>query len=506
MRCLFASSEIYPLAKTGGLADVAATLPAALSTMGTDIRLVMPAYTEALDTAQKKGTAVPLGDVLGVGDVRLIPARTPDTGLFIWLVDCPALYRRGGGLYVGPDGEDWPDNAVRFALLCQAVARIALQTTNLDWYPDLVHVHDWHLGLVPALLAAHTGTKPASLLTIHNLAFQGLFPADVYSQLGLPYDCFTTDGVEFFGQVSFLKAGIRFADRLTTVSPRYAREILTPEFGCGLDGLLRVRSRDLVGILNGIDQRSWSPADSALVAFPYDARDLSGKRACKAAVQRELGLDVDPEAPLIGYLSRLTEQKMADVLPGTIPTIVEQRGQLIVHGRGQQWIEQTLRRIATDHPGRVAVRIGYDEGLARRILAGADMLAAPARFEPCGLTQMYAMRFGTLPIVRRVGGLADSVIDGASRGGMLQRDMTGFAFQEPTAVALADAIHRACNVYRTPVVWRAMQLRGMAQDFHWSRSAERYFALYKELAREEDLARPTVLAEKAIAELRPTGT
>lgn len=504
MRCLFASSEIYPLAKTGGLADVAATLPVALASLGIDIRLVMPAYEEALDTARRKERPIQLGDILGIGDVRLIPAQTPDTGLPLWLVDCPSLYQRGSGLYTDPDGRDWPDNAVRFALFCQAVARLALQAADAAWCPDVVHVNDWHLGLVPALLAAQPGPRPASLLTIHNLAFQGLFPAEVFSKLGLPHDWFTADGVEFYGQISFLKAGIRFADRLSTVSPRYAREILTSEFGCGLDGLLRARAGDLVGILNGIDYDQWSPADPSVVPFPYSAHDLAGKRLCKSAVQRELGLSIDPEAPLVVYMSRLTEQKMADALPNIVGAMTRAGGQLAICGTGQQSIEQAVCELPTHHPGRVAVRIGYDEGLARRLLAGADILAAPARFEPCGLTQMYAMRFGTLPIVRCVGGLADTVVDHSPGDGFPQPGTTGFAFREPTADAFADTIGRACTAYRSPVTWRAMQLRAMAQDFRWRRSAGRYLDLYEALARREDCAQSGRYAETSRA-LRMTG-
>jgi starch synthase len=481
MRCLFAASEIYPLAKAGGLADVAAALPMALAELGVDIRLVMPAYPEALDRVCGKGASVHLGDILGAADVCLVPGRTPDTGLPIWLVDCPALYHRSGGPYADQHGEVWPDNAVRFGVLCQAVVRMALGQTALEWQPEVVHVHDWHLGLVPAWLAMQRGPRPGSLFTIHNLAFQGLFPAEVVPLLDLPAHLYSTDGIEFYGQMSFLKAGIRFADKLTTVSPRYACEIRSPELGCGLDGLLRARADDLIGILNGIDRNRWSPEDVSVVPFPYDLRDLSGKRACKAALQQTFGLDLDREAPLIAYMSRLTDQKMADMLPRVVPAVMEQHGQFMVYGRGERHIENTLCELPAKYPGRVEVKIGYDEGLARRILAGADMLAAPARFEPCGLTQMYAMRFGTLPIVCCVGGLADTVIDHRTHGGIRQPDTTGFTCHEPTVDAFAESVRRACNVYRTPVAWRAMQLRAMSQDFGWRRSAERYLDLYRKV-------------------------
>ncbi|MBI1220946.1 MAG: glycogen synthase GlgA [Rhodobacteraceae bacterium] len=480
-RVLFASSEMFPLAKTGGLADVSAALPTALAGLGVDIRLVMPGYVEALDRTRHVGERIPLGDLNGLGIASLIPARMPDSGLPLWLVDCPPLFRRSGGIYVDDEGRDWPDNALRFALFCHAVRRIALGATG--WRPEVVHLNDWHLGLVPALLAAQPNPRPATLLTIHNLAFQGVFPAEVFPHLGLPSEWFTTDGVEFYGGVSFLKAGIRFADRVTTVSPRYAGEILTPEFGCGLDGLLRARADDLVGILNGIDYDSWTPEDRAGLPHPYSVHDLSGKHLCKTALQNELGLEADPDVPVIAYISRLTEQKMADVLPQIGATIANEGAQLAICGDGDHSIEEALRTLEPRFPRRIAVRVGYEEAIARRFLAGADMLAAPARFEPCGLMQMYAMRFGTIPVVREIGGLADTVVGHQAH---MQCNATGFVFQPPTAPALAEAIGRACALFREPVAWRAMQSRAMLHDFSWRRSAERYRSLYVELADRDD--------------------
>jgi starch synthase len=482
LRILFASPEIFPLAKTSGLADVSTALPAALGGFGAEVRLVMPGYREALDRARNKQPAVSLGDILDLGEVRLIAARAPDTALPLWLVDCPALYCREGGPYLDAEGRDWPDNAMRFAIFSHAVARIALGAAGLGWTPHLVHVNDWHLGLVPALLAARLAPRPASVVTLHNLAFQGVFPREIFPHLGLPSEWFTADAVEFYGQVSFLKAGIRFADRLTTVSPRYAREILTPEFSCGLDGLLRVRANDLVGILNGIDDRRWTPEDPAQVPHPYDARDLSGKRCCKAALRRELGLGTDGDPPLIAYVSRLTEQKMADDLLPTIgPAIAKEGAQLAVCGEGDRGIAEALAALEARYPRRVALRIAYQQRLARRLLAGADILAAPARFEPCGLIQMYAMRFGTLPVGREVGRLADTVVG----HGDAQRGPTGFVFRKPTARDFVSAIERACRLYRDPARWKAMQARAMRQDFGWRRSAERYAAIYTGLVPDE---------------------
>lgn len=478
MRVLFASSEIYPLAKTGGLADVSAGLPAALSERDVDVRLLTPAYPEALDMVTGKGAAIPLPGLLGYDDAALIPARMPDTGLPIWLLACPELYHRGGGIYADSEGREWTDNAIRFAALCHAAARIAVGNVDVGWQPDIVHANDWHLGLLPALLTAHEGPRPASLLTIHNLAFQGVFGAEIFPRLGLPPRFFSTDGLEYFGRVSFLKAGIRFADRLTTVSPRYAGEILTPEFGCGLDGLLRTRADDLVGILNGIDYGTWSPQDRATLQAPYSADDLSGKRSCKRALQAELDLAPEPFAPLFVFMSRITEQKMADVLPGVAPSIVARGGQVAVLGQGDRAIESALYRMASEHPGRVSVRIGYDENGAKRLLAGADVLLAPARFEPCGLTQMYGMRYGALPVVRRVGGLADTVTHASSDP---EEAPTGFMFDEPTAADFSHAADTAAGAYREPHSWHRMQTRAMTQDFSWRRSADRYIALYEDM-------------------------
>jgi starch synthase len=479
MRVLFASSEIYPLAKTGGLADVSAGLPVALADLNVDVRLLTPAYPETLDIAKNKGARCWLPGLLGFDDVSLVPARMPDTGLPVWLVDCPSLYDRDGGLYVDFDGREWPDNAVRFAMLCHAAARVGLGTAGVGWQPDIVHANDWHLGLLPTLLDADKGLRPASLLTIHNLAFQGVFTAETFPRLGLPRQSFSAGGVEYFGQVSFLKAGILNADRLSTVSPRYAQEILTPEFGCGLDGLLRTRADDLIGILNGIDYETWTPDDEATLHAPYSADDLSGKRLCKHALQAELDLKPEPSAPLFVFMSRITEQKMADVLPAVMPLILERGGQVAILGQGDRSIESALYKMAHDHPDDVSVRISYDEGGAKRLLAGADVLLAPARFEPCGLTQMYGMRYGALPVVRRVGGLADTVTHAS---GDAEESPTGFMFEQATAADFSEAIEGAASAYRNPHAWNRMQRRAMTRDFSWRRSAERYVSLYRDLA------------------------
>jgi starch synthase len=477
---LFVSSEIYPLAKTGGLADVSAALPAALAVLGVEIRLMLPGYPKAIASAANKSVEVELEDFMGAGPMRLISARTPDTALPIWLVDCPSLFGRSGGPYQDEDGQDWPDNAKRFAVFNQVAAQLSLGLLA-NWRADIVHANDWHSGLVAAILAGGCGRRPATVLTVHNLAFQGLFPADLYPQLGLPGDSLMPDGLEFYGNISFLKAGITYSDRLTTVSPTYAREILTAEYGFGLEGLLQRRAKDLVGIRNGADYRIWDPAIDAHLPANFNLQNIAGKRVCKTALQGELGLEVDSEAALAVIVSRITEQKMADVIVDTLPRIIENGAQCAVVGDGDRLLERRFELAAQQHPGRIAVRIGYEEPLAHRVLAGGDILLHPARFEPCGLTQLYAMRYGTLPVVRNTGGLCDTVVDATDRS-VRQGTATGFAFESVNSADMLHCIERALALYSQPFAWRKVQRQAMAQDFGWSESARHYLALYRDLA------------------------
>ncbi len=492
MRVLFASSEIYPLAKTGGLADVSAALPLALAEMGVEISLLMPGYPPALAAAANKSVVAEIADLAGVGVTRLIEARMPDTGLPVWLVDCPTLFDRSGGLYQDERGVDWLDNAQRFALFSRVAALIATGDLVPERRADVVHANDWHTGLVPAYLEAHPGERPATLFTIHNLAYQGQFSTTVFPDLGLPAEIFTSDGIEFYGGVSFLKAGIRYSDHLTTVSRSYAQEIMTPEFGCGLDGLLRQREGHLSGILNGVEYRLWDPACDPHLPAKFGRHDLSGKRACKAALRDELGLAVAPDTPLLVYVSRVTDQKMADTVLDVLPAILERGAQFALLGRGDRRLEFRFQEIAQRFPGKLAARIGYEEPLEHRLHAAADLLLHPSRFEPCGLAPLYAMRYGTLPIVRGVGGLADTVTDADERTLRLGT-ATGFAFREPTAPAMLACIDRALAFYDQPVAWRKMQYRAMDQDFGWEASARDYLALYRKLAPEAalmDIAEP----------------
>jgi starch synthase len=496
MRVLFVTSEAYPLAKSGGLADVAGALPAALRQQGMDVRVLLPGYPRATTTLVNAHPEIRLEAPPGVEGSALISGEMPGSEVPAWLVHAPSLYFRNGGLYQDREGRDWPDNALRFGFLAQVGAALARGSLG-NWTPDVVHANDWHCGLLPLLLSMHEGPRPATLFTIHNMAFQGNFPPQCLSELGIPESFFHPDGIEFYGQASFLKAGIRYSDRITTVSPAYAREVQTPEFGCGLDGLLRERRGVLSGILNGIDAALWNPKTDIHLPRHYSASDIGGKRVCKADLQRELGLDVSADTPLVGFVSRLAHQKMADVIAAAVPGIVESGAQVVVLGEGEAALESAFAALGNGFPGRVAVRIGYDESLAHRLQAGSDILLAPARYEPCGLTQLYAMRYGTLPVVRRTGGLADTVKNATARA-VLDCSATGIVFDEPNVPGLMRGVKHALALYREPLLWRRLQLQAMLQDFSWSASAARYAALYREIAPHADLT-PEVPEENTIA-------
>jgi starch synthase len=468
---LFATSELYPLAQTGGLGDVSAALPPALHALGADVRVLMPAYPSAIAGTVSRGRRVPIGSPAGLGETALIAARTPDTDVPVFLVDCPALFERPGGPYADADGADHPDNAARFALLSHAAALLAGTGSPLKWTPDVVHANDWPTGLVPAILATRHEGRPPTVFTIHNLAFPGRFPYSMFSTLGLPAHTFHMHGVEFFGDVSFVKAGAYYADRITTVSPTYAREIQTKAFGCGLEGLLAGRRDDLIGVLNGVDYGRWDPARDRDIEACYGPDTLTGKRACKAALQREFDLDVREDAFLLGSVTRLTPQKGLDLLLDALPAVLSEGVQLVVLGSGDKKMERGFTAAAKKFPRRLGLRIGYDEPLSHRVEAGADAFVMPSRYEPCGLNQMYSLKYGTPPVVHAVGGLADTIADGVN----------GFSFEKPAAGALGVAVGRAEKLFRRPAEWRAMQQRGMAEDFSWSRSAAEYLAIYQSL-------------------------
>lgn len=506
VRVLFATSELFPLAKTGGLADVAASLPAALAREGADVEIVMPGYEEALDRAEGLCDGPRLAGLPGAGHARLLRGRSPDSGLPVWFVDAPDLFRDGGGFYTNPDGTERADNPLRFAMFCHAVTALALGRTNPRHVPDIVHANDWHTGLVPMMMEIEAPVRrPATVFTVHNMAFQGHCGWDWFPRMGLPAEPRVTDALEFYGVVNFLKPGLCFADAITTVSPTYAREIQTPAYGCGLEGVIGTRADRLFGILNGIDTEFWDPARSSWLRAPYSGADISGKRACKMDLQAELGLAIAPDAPLVAFVGRLTWQKMADVLASTLPAMLarEPDRQLVVLGQGDPEIERALGALSGSFPGRLSIEIGYSERAAHRALAASDILLHGSRYEPCGLTQLYAMRFGSIPLVRPVGGLADTVVD-ATDAAIADGTANGFYFEGLDGTAELEGIDRAIAHYRNDLAWRRLQRAAMSADFGWDRSARGYLGIYRDaLCRRFAALRPAVPEDEGAALLPP---
>ena len=503
MKVLFVTSEVYPLAKTGGLADVSRALPIALAKVGIDVRLLMPAYPSALAQLGKARVAMEFEDILDISGGRLIASHLPGSDIPIWLVDAPSLFNRAGGPYQDPSGDDWPDNAERFAFLSHVAAEIATGVPQLAWKPDVVHANDWHTGLLPLLLRSSGKEVPPTVFTIHNIAFQGNFPSHVFDKIGVPASSFTPDGLEFYGQVSFLKSGIRYSDRITTVSPTYAQEVMTPQFGCGMEGLLRDRADAFHGIMNGAEYDLWDPIADPHLPVIYGHKNAAvRKKTCKAELQRELGLPALPDVPLIAFSSRLTEQKMADIVLESLPWISSQGAQFAMVAQGERTFEAGFAAAGQKDPHAIAIHVGYEERLAHRLLAGADILLAPSRYEPCGLIQLYAMRYGTLPVVRRTGGLADTVID-TRRQTVADRTATGFQFEHATAGDLTEAVSRALDFFEEPLVWRRVQGQAMAADFGWDSSASKYYSLYAEVSGITEPLDPTLdvdASEEALAQ------
>lgn len=483
MKVLHAAAEVFPLIKTGGLADVVGALPEALIALGADVRLVLPGLPAILAGLERSQVVCELGASFGAGRVTLRLGRLAPSSVTAYVIDAPYLYQRPGNPYLAPDGSEWLDNLQRFGLLGWVAAHLAAGELDSDWTPDVLHAHDWHAAMACAYAACHPATRAATVFTIHNLAYQGLFDEGDFHLLGLPSRLMVPVGLEFHGQLSFMKAGLKYAHRITTVSPTYAHEIATDAFGCGLDGVIRARGLDVSGILNGVDGEVWNPATDLLTAAPYSAAALDGKAVCKAALQRELGLRVDAGAPLFAVVSRLTSQKGLDLLLDALPALLnfplEGSPQLAVQGNGDAALEAAFAQAAAAHPGRVAVRLVYNEALAHRMMAGADAMLVPSRFEPCGLTQLYALRYGTVPVVRQVGGLADTVV-GLSQATVHDDLATGFTFGPATPGALAQALLQAVSAYAQPGLWRRLMLRGMAQNFSWDASASQYMALYRD--------------------------
>jgi starch synthase len=479
LKLLAVASEIYPLIKTGGLADVTGALPAALAAESVSVRSLVPGYPAVLEKLGKAEVAQTFADLLG-GTARLLAGTV--AGLDLLVLDAPHLYARRGDPYVAPDRRDWPDNAFRFAGLAQVAARIG-QGLLPGFVPDIVHAHDWQAALAPALLHYADGRRPGTVVTVHNLAFPGLFPARLLAAIGLPPQAFSIGGVEYHGQIGYLKAGLQFADRITTVSPTYAREILDPAAGMGLDGLLRQRASVLSGILNGIDDTVWNPADDTRIAVTYDANTIAARAANKAALQQRLGLDGKADTLLFGVVSRLTAQKGLDLLNQVLPTLLGLGAELALLGSGDRDLEEAFTTAQSAHPGRIGCVIGYDESLAHLIQAGADALLVPSRFEPCGLTQLCALRYGAIPVVARVGGLADTVID-ANAMALASEVATGVQFSPVDAEGLYDAILRTAELYADRKAWSRLQRNGMATDVSWRKPAHRYATLYREIVAE----------------------
>ncbi len=486
MRILFASSEAHPLIKTGGLADVSGSLPRAIRNLGRDIRLIIPAYRGVLEQIGQLKLAGSLQIEGGDPCVRLFTARLPGSKVPVYLVDSPTLFCREGNPYTDSKGHPWPDNARRFSTFCHAIHAVGMNEAGLDWEPDIIHCNDWQTGLVPALLADEQ-QAPASLFTIHNLAYHGLYDWSTFKSLDLPHKWWSMKQLEFHDHFSFIKGGLVFADWLTTVSPTYAREIRTPAFGCGLDGLLNHRKANLTGILNGIDYSIWNPGRDPFIAARYNVRTLSRKTNNKLDLQRYFGLPENPDAPLLSHIGRLVEQKGVDLILSTLPELMKRNIQLVVLGTGERDLEKKLKAAKKTYPDQVGVHIGYDEKLSHRIEAGADLFLMPSRFEPCGLNQIYSLRYGTIPVVRDTGGLADTVID-TKEETLQEGTANGFKFTSAKPTALLHAIDRALLLYSHPENWRQVVQTGMAQDFSWKRSAEQYLDLYQRISKDRDSA------------------
>ncbi|MBI2993434.1 MAG: glycogen synthase GlgA [Gammaproteobacteria bacterium] len=476
-----AAAEVFPLVKIGGLADASASLSRALHEMGLDVRVVLPGYRQVIKALPAARSA---GDVRGIaapGTSRILEAVLPDSHVPVYVIDLPSLFDRDGSAYQDTAGRDWPDNAQRFGAYCRAIEGICLGTAGLDWTPEAVHCNDWHTGLVPALLSLHA-PRPPSVFTIHNLAYQGNFPQGAFRALRLPDALWTPGGIEFHGMMSFIKGGLAYADFLTTVSPTHAVEITGPGLGFGLDGLLRFRRGALSGILNGVDYRTWDPRKDPHIARGFWTHRLDGKESCKLALQAQAGLREDAAAIVLALIARFTYQKGVDLVLAILGDLLAEPDlQLVVLGAGDTGLKAAMHAAAHAHPGRVAAHVSHDEALAHRIVAGADMLLMPSRYEPCGLTQLYALRYGTVPVVHRTGGLADTIVDVTDRT-VADQTATGFQFARAEPGQLLDTVRRAARLRRhDPGLWRRIMRTGMRRDFSWAASAARYAELYAQL-------------------------
>jgi starch synthase len=444
---------------------------------GVDVRVLVPGYPGVMAGAQHECLLARIS-LPGAGEVKLLSAQAPDSGVPLIIVECPAYFERKGGPYQNADGHDWPDNAQRFALFSKIAALIGSSANPLDWQPDVVHCNDWQTGLTPAYLRYTAGPKAPTVMTIHNLAYQGIFPPETLAETGLPPESFNMQGVEYYGNLSFLKAGLFYADRISTVSPTYAQEIQREPLGFGLQGLLAERSAVLSGILNGIDEEEWNPWHDPYLVEPFHGGRLKGKAANKRALQERLGLAVEADVPLLGVVSSITHQKGLDLLLATADKIVSTPAQIVLLGTGEAALEKSFHALAARYPGKVSATIGFNEALSHQIEAGADMFLMPSRFEPCGLNQMYSQRYGTVPLVHATGGLVDTVVD-ATPQTLTDGSATGFVFSKESATEFLTAVQRALSAYRDQKTWRALIKNGMRRDFSWKQSAQGYVALYE---------------------------
>lgn len=475
IKVLFVTSEIAPLIKTGGLADVSGALPAALRSIAVDVRVLVPGYPQVMAQLGPNEVVATFDELLGFPPSRLI-FSIMKSGVPLLVLDCPSLYQRAGGPYSDPDGHDWVDNPLRFGLLSKIAAVLSCDESPLSWHPEIVHCNDWQTGLTGAYLSVSPGAVP-NVITIHNLAFQGNYRPHKVQLLQLPPASFDMNGLELYGNMSFLKAGLYYAYHITTVSPNYAREIQGDELGFGLQGLLQGRSPDITGILNGIDTDEWNPESDKHLPAHYSSVRMTGKAANKLALQTRMGLNQEADVPLLGVVSRLTHQKGLDLLLEIAPRLLELPVQLVILGSGEPAMQKNARYLAHHYPGKVAAMIGFDESLSHQIEAGSDMFIMPSRFEPCGLNQFYSQRYGTPPVVHNTGGLADSVVD-CNAETLKDGTASGFVFSGMSADNLYDTIKRAVELYHDQRKWKALRKNCMGKDFTWETSAKAYRDVY----------------------------
>jgi starch synthase len=475
-KILFVSSEAHPLIKTGGLADVSGSLPKALNELSQSIHLLLPNY-QGINITEPVCHRCMIR--IDNSEVHILETKLPNSQVTVWLVDYPPFFDLPGNPYSDEQGNPWPNNLERFTLFCKVATEVAMDRTYLEWKPDIVHCNDWQSGLVPALLYLEK-ERPATVFTIHNMAYQGLYPAEKYPTLNLPNRLWHPDGLEFYGLLSLIKGGLVYADRITTVSPSYALEIQTSEFGYGLEGLLHHKQDILSGIINGIDIDVWNPETDEHISQHYNRTTLKHKHINKIALQQQLFLPVNKDIPVFGLISRLVEQKGIDLILDCLPEMLSKPIQFVLLGSGSQKFERRLHNLSVLYPDKLSVTLGYNEALAHLIEAGVDIFMMPSRFEPCGLNQLYSQRYGTIPIIRKTGGLADTIIDALPES-LANNTATGIAFHEAQADSLIEAVKRSLILFYDKTNWKKLQKNCMNKDSSWKNSAKQYLSLYQQL-------------------------